>query len=173
MPTTYDSYESKVIEYALAMLINSAQFRLMVGAATPTDAKSFVVESWGGDPGRTTGKNKFIASDNAQKNAVPPYALITENNIDPQLNGISSIDYNGQVVIQLVMPRKLTGETPPESMRRARNVLGIIRDEIQAQFGTTGRLATGAAISAGPFIPEDSGADGDALLAEILINWQA
>ena len=173
MPVTADSYEAKVVEFAITMLAGSATFRALVGAATPALAKAFIIESWGGNPPNTGGRGKFTATENSQKTFAPPFALVHASEMDTELAGTTSYDYSGTVAIEIHMPRQTGSDTPPETFRRGRNTMGAIRDEIAAQFGATNCLATGSTSSAGPTLPDQTAADGNALIGDITINWQA
>ncbi|HYG69180.1 MAG TPA: hypothetical protein VD838_16030, partial [Anaeromyxobacteraceae bacterium] len=82
-------------------------------------------------------------------------------------------DYTGQVEVILRLPRTLTGENPPESTRRARNTIGGIRADIEAAFGSTGAFATGMCASEGPFLPSNTGADADAIIGILRIEFFA
>lgn len=172
MTVTYDSYLAKVVEYAITMLAGSATFRTLVAAASPTAAKSWIVESWGGDPATAGLAGKAKAVDGTAFVAVPPFAHVHSPGMDPASAGIGVFTYTGEVFIGLLQARKLTGETPAEQFRRARNIGDAIRAEIQAQFGGTGVLAQGVVTIDGPEMPDATSADGDALLVNLVISWE-
>ncbi|MES2340003.1 MAG: hypothetical protein V4537_18065 [Pseudomonadota bacterium] len=172
MTVAYTSYKASATFAALTMLSGSATFRTLVGAATPTLALAKIVEEWGGTPKLAGGEGKAIASDNSAFTATPPYAIVRVPEIQTELIGVGFYRYHGEVDILVFQARKLTGETPPESMRRATNIADAIRDEITAQFGATSCFATGSCSIIGPGLPDDAGADADALQAHLTITFE-
>lgn len=173
MPVTADSYEAQAVERGIAMLANSSTFQALVGAANATQAKAKIIESWGGNPGRTGGKGKATATDGTQFTLTAPFAVVHQSELDTELGGVASIDYAGSIGIALHLARVTSTDSPPETFRRGRNTIGAIRAELQALFGGANYLATGTARSAGPTLPEDSGADGAELIGEIILDWTA
>jgi hypothetical protein len=57
-------------------------------------------------------------------------------------------------------------------MRRATNVADAIRDDILAQFGTTGCFAEGTCEIVGPGLPDDVGADAATLHSLLTISFE-
>jgi hypothetical protein len=135
MVVTADSYEAKAVDLAITMLANSTTFQTLVGAANATAAKAKIIESWGGNPGRTGGKGKATATDGTQFTINPPFAVVHQSEIDTELGGVASIDYSGSIGIELHLARVTATDSPPETFRRGRNTLGFIRAELLALFG--------------------------------------
>jgi hypothetical protein len=157
---------------AITMLAGSATFRTLVGAATPTLALAKIVEEWGGTPKLAGGQGKAIACDNSAFTATPPYAIVRVPEIQTELIGVGFYRYHGEVGILIFQARKLTGETPPESMRRAANIADGDPRRDPAQFGATGCFATASCSIIGPGLPDDAGADADALQAHLTITFE-
>lgn len=173
MPVTPSSYEALTVAAAITMLASSTTFQTLVGAVSVATAKAKIIESWGGNPGRTGGKGKATATDGTQFVMAPPYALVHQSEMSSSIGGISSYDYSGNVAIEIHLARVSGNEAPPDTFVRGRNTMGAIRSEMQALFGATNCLATGSVDSAGPTLPEDSGADGAELIADLSIEWIA
>ncbi len=173
MPVTPDSYEAAAVAFGIAMLANSATFQALLGVGTAALAKAKIIESWGGTAGLTGGKGRATATDNTQFALAPPYAIVHQATMDPELIGIAVYEYTGTIAIELHLPRRTGSDTPPETFRRGRNTMGLIAAEIRAQFGAAGCLATGTCRSEGPSMPEQSGAEGDEQIADLFIEWTA
>ncbi len=172
MTVAYTSYKASATFAALTMLSGSTTFRTLVGAASPTLALAKIVEEWGGTPKLAGGQGKAIAADNSAFTATPPYGIVRVPEIQTELIGVGFYRYHGEVEILLFQARKLTSETPPESMRRASNIADAIRDEINAQFGATSCFATGSCSIIGPGLPDDAGADADSIQAHLTITFE-
>ncbi len=172
MTVSYTSYKASATLAAITMVAGSATFRTLVSAATPTLALAKIVEEWGGTPKLAGGREKAIASDNSAFTATPPYAIVHLPSLDVERIGIAVYRYHGSVDVVLIMPRRVSTETPPESMRRATNTADAIRDEILAQFGTTGCFAVGTCEIIGPGLADETGADSDALQALLTISFE-
>jgi hypothetical protein len=168
----YTSYKASATFAAITMVAGSATFQTLVAAASATLAKAKIVEEWGGTPKLAGGEGKAIACDNSGFTATPPYAIVRVPEIRTELVGVGFYRFYGEVEILLLQARKLTGETPPESMRRAANIADAIRAEINAQFGATSCFATGSCSIIGPGLPDDAGADADALQAHLTITFE-
>lgn len=173
MPVTYDSYLAKVVEAGITMLAASATFRTLVGAADSAAAKTRIVESWGGAPAQAGGAAKAKAVDGTSFTAAPPFGHVHSPGMQQELAGVGFYIYRGDVMIGLVQVRKLTGETPAEQFRRARNIADGVRADLTAMFGTTGCFAQGTIDIDGPELPDETGADGDALVATLILSWEA
>lgn len=172
MPVSYDSYEAKAVERVIAMLADSATFRTLVAAATAAAAKQRIVESWGGEPRDAAGDERAVACDGTAFAAVPPFAHVHCAELTPTLEGIGVYSYAGTVMIGLAMPRRAALETPGEAMRRGRNVLGAIRLELTTMLGGSTYLATATISTQGPEVPDDTGADRDAIFGTITIDFE-
>lgn len=130
---TFSSYEAQVINTGLQMLINSATFRTLVGAANPTAAQDYVILGDGGqtDDGQAqagTGAAIPVGSAHACLGAVRfpvegPYPTDTYER------------RTGDLLILIYVP-PLPGSTPAERYVRALNLLGAIRTELRAQQGS-------------------------------------
>lgn len=172
MPVTYDSYLAKVVEYAITMLAASATFRTLVAAADSAAAKTRIIESWGGAPTQAGGVAKAKAVDGTSFTTTPPFAHVHATGMDPTSAGIGVYTYRGDVLIGLVQARKLTGETPAEQFRRARNIADAVRADLMAMFGTANCFAQGTIVIDGPELPDETSADGDALVATLILSWE-
>lgn len=172
MTVSYTSYKASATLAAITMLSASSTFQTLVGAANATAAKAKIIEEWGGTPKLAGGQGKAIACDNSAFTATPPYAILRVPEIQTELIGVGFYRFRGEVELVLLQARKLTSETPPESMRRSTNIADAIRDEILAQFGSSGAFAEGTCSIIGPGLPDDAGADADALLAHLTITFE-
>lgn len=172
MTVAYTSYKASATLAAITMVAGSSTFRTLVSAATPTLALAKIVEEWGGTPKLAGGKDKAIASDNSAFTSSPPFAIVRLPSLDVERIGVAVYRYHGVVDVVLIMPRFATGETPPESLRRATNTADGIRADILAQFGTTGCFAVGTCEIVGPGLADETGADHDALQALLTITFE-
>lgn len=172
-PVTPTSYEALVVANAITMLATSATFQALVGVATAALARGRIIESWGGNPGRTGGRTQATASNGEAFTLAAPFAIVHQAEMTPELAGVASFDYSGTVTIRLHLVRQSAGETAPDTFVRGRNVMGAIRAEVEALFGSSGCLASGTVRSEGPFLPDETGAEGDDLTAELFIDWFA
>lgn len=172
MPVTATSYKALATQAGITMLAGSATFRTLVGAATATLAKAKIVEEWGGTPALAGGQAKAYASDLSAFTPAPPYAIARCIELITAREGVGIIRYRGSIGLLILQARRVSTETPPESLRRATNVADAIRDEIQAQFAAAGCFAEGVAGINGPTLPDESSADGDGIASEITIDFE-
>lgn len=172
-PVTPTSYEAKAVANGIAMLSRSATFQTLVGLATPTLALGRIIESWGGNPARTSSRAQATATNGENFTLAAPFAIVHQSEMTTELAGVASYDYTGTISIRLHLARQSGSEAAPDTFVRGRNVLGNIRAELEALFGSDGCLANGAIRSEGPFLPEETGAEGDDLTAELFIDWFA
>jgi hypothetical protein len=172
MTVAYSGYRGSALQAGITMLAACASFRTLVGAATPTLAKAKIVEEWGGTPALAGGQGKAYACDGSSFTATPPFAHLHVPPIDRELDGVGVYRYRGKCVISLIQARLLTGETPPEQLRRASNVAEAILGELAAQFGSSGCFATGTVNLDGPGLPDETGADRDAIEAVLTIDFE-
>lgn len=171
MTVAYTSYEAAVVGYAIAMLCGSATFRTLVGAADATAALGRVIEFDGGDPAEA-GDGKAIAANGVAFTIAPPYAQVASMSFptdDEQATGWTKRD--GAVSIAIVLA-PTAGHKAPERPRNALNILGAIRDEIDAQFGTTGKLARGHADLELKPLPDGAGASRGTMSGLLTIHWR-
>lgn len=167
----YTSYEAAVIGYAIAMVAGSAAFRTLVGAADAMAALGFIVEFDGGDQAEA-GEGQAIAANGVAFDMTPPYAQVASMSFptdDEQAFGWTKRE--GAVLVAIVIP-PTTGHTAPERTRNALNVLGTIRNEIEAQFGQSGKLARGRAELEIKPLPDSSGASRGTTSGIITITWR-
>lgn len=171
MSVAYTSYEAAVVGYAIAMLVGSATFRQLVGADTPTQAKAFVIEFDGGDP-REVGAAKAIASDGSTMEIRPPYAQVASTEFDADdTQAYGWVKRSGEVQIAITMPA-VAGDTPAERIRRALNIIGGIRADIEGQFGQAGTLALGSVASRLMPLPDETGALRGTTAGQLTIHWR-
>lgn len=171
MTVTYDSYEAAVVGYAIEMLAGSATFRTLVGAATPTLAKARIIEFDGGDP-YVVGQANAKAADGSTFTIAPPWAQVASTEfISDDTTALGWIRRSGQVEIAVTMPT-VAGDTPAERVRRSLNILGGIRADIEAQFGTAGKLALGYVTTTALPLPDDTGALRGTTAGKLTISWR-
>lgn len=174
MTTTSTSYEAQALDLGVAHLINSASFQALLGVTSAAAARRRVIETDGGIPADhnpADGDPQATAGDDSVFTLEPPFAIAAEATDPPEEAGTGVYTRRGKVVLTLALPRRLPGETAPQAQRRGRNVLGGIRADCEAQFGAAGRLATGTAAAEGPFLPDEIGAERDALFGIITLTW--
>ena len=171
MTVPYSSYEAAVIDYAIAMLCGAATFRTLVGAADAAAARGRVIEFDGGDPAEA-GSDKAIAADGSSFTIAPPYAQVAAMQFptDDEV-AIGWTKRTGDVLIAVVLP-PTAGHKPPERPRNALNLLGAIRDEIEAQFGQAGKLANGHVELELKPIPDGAGASRGTMSGLLTIHWR-
>lgn len=169
MTVSYTSYEAKVIEAAITMLADSTTFRTMVGAASPTEAKSKIIETDGGDPSES-GQGKATACDGTTFTVKgSSYAQVACMSFPTDSPVLGWTKRDGEVMIGLIM-LETAGDKPPERMRRAANVFGAIRDEIEAQAGGVGVLNAIPSLVIRP-LPDLTSGKRATLQATITIPW--
>lgn len=171
MTVTYDSYEAAVVGYAIDMLCGAATFRTLVGAANPTAAKARVIEFDGGDP-YIVGQAQAKAADGSTFTVAPPYAQVASTDFSSDdTTAMGWVRRNGAVEIALTFA-PVAGDTPAERVRRSLNLLGQIRAEIEAQFGTAGKLALGYVSTQLLPLPDDTGALRGTTAGKLTITWR-
>ena len=171
MSVPYSSYEAAVVGHAIAMVAGSAAFRTLVGAADATAALGFIIEYDGGDPAEA-GDRQAIAANGVPFDQAPPFAQVASMQFptdDEQAFGW--IKREGAVLVAIVIP-PTPGHTAPERTRNALNVLGTIRDELDAQFGQAGKLARGRAELELQPLPDGAGASRGTTSGIITIHWR-
>jgi hypothetical protein len=179
MTVTPSSYEAYSVKYAIDMLAASSTFQTLVGAtvgnaaAKIAAAKAFIVESYGGNTNEAGGSAKAYATDGAALTLSAPYAHVNSVRMDANYIGVGTYEYSGDIEIILVIARTVSGEKAPEIFRRARNVGGGIRSDLEALFGTAGYLARGEVEFEGPMIRDDTGAESGDVLVHLTIKWEA
>lgn len=169
------SYESKAVRNTIAQLCGCAAFQELVGVANEDDpaeaARAFVIELDGGTPGRTSGQGSAIACDGSSLLLKPPYAVVGMEQLDPELAGVASFDFDGDTFIELHLVRLVGDETPPQSLRRGKNILGLVAEQCRARFGATGCLGTGTAGTSGPFLPDESGGLAKEMIGDVNLKF--
>lgn len=161
MPVTADSYEAKAIEIAANMLAASASFRAAVGAANPTAAKAFIVETSSGNESDGAAASKATGIGTAMDGsdlviAQAPYAEIgLDPGLDVDAGAVGYPDYTVTVLIRLVMKRFVTGQRIQETARAAWNLTGAVRAELQAQVGGGTAFCDAEVSSAGLAMDQD------------------
>ena len=171
MTVTYDSYEAAVVGYSIDMLCGSATWRTIVAAATPALAKARVIEFDGGDP-YEVGQNQAKAADGSTFTVAPPYAQVATTAFDADdTTALGWVKRSGQVEIAITFA-PVAGDTPAERVRRTLNLLGQIRAEIEAQFGTAGKLALGYVTTQLMPLPDDTGALRGTTAGKLTIHWR-
>lgn len=171
MSVTYDSYEAAVVGYAIAMLCGSATFRTLVGAANPTAAQARVIEFDGGNP-YEVGQAQARAADGSTFTVAPPYAQVAATDFSSDdTTALGWVRRNGTVEIAITFP-PVANDTPAERVRRTLNLLGLIRAEIEAQFGTAGKLALGFVGTQLMPLPDDTGALRGTTAGKLTITWR-
>lgn len=144
-------YESKAIDRAIAMVAGSASWRTFVGAADAAAAKAFIVDTWSGyaDHGQAVACNGTTLDPEA------PWAMVSHGQLQTAERGVQTFDYDGSVTVTVSIPTT-AGDDAAELIQRARNLLGSMRDEIQAQFGATDCLARGTTASEPPALVNET-----------------
>lgn len=173
MTEPYTSYDAIAMSNAITMLAGSATFRTLLGAtlgASAITAKARIIESWGGNPPQAGAARSAKATDGTSFALVPPFAHIHVPSIPSDRIAVATYEYRFDVRIVVLMPRLVGSETPAETFRRGRNVLGGIRADIEDQFGDTGCFAVGSVNTEGPELPHEASADGDSLVGSIIVS---
>ena len=88
-----------------------------------------------------------------------------------RIGAAAGVRRSGQIEIAIIFPA-VAGDTPAERVRRTLNLLGQIRAEIEAQFGTAGKLALGYVTTALMPLPDDTGALRGTTAGKLSIHWR-
>ncbi len=181
MPTAASSFEALVVEYAIAMVAASATFQTLIGAtgdaaAKIAAAKALIIKGVGGLP------NETGADDETPQKAINclgdafvigpdvSYALVSSQDFTREPIAYREFRHSGKVEIVVRTPLT-TDEAPNDAYTRGANLMGAIADEIQAQFGATGKLMGHSVNTAGPSRPDETGAKSKAFDFLITIDW--
>lgn len=176
MTVAATSYEALVATYAINMLSHSANFQSLVGAGTAAAAQNYIVNTWGGTPGRTLAQDAAITAGGATiGTSTFPYALVSmKDPFTSSLEGVGFWTRRGTVDISLFQARQMTGELPQDSLNRAWNVAGLIRNDIEMLFGASSvYLASGEISMQGPFFGDESGIEAQCIITTLKLTWWA
>lgn len=171
MSVDYTSLDAAAVGEAIAALSESAAFRALVGAATPTAALARIIESDGGaDP---DGDECALAVDGTRielrvGEVQVAHAAVHQTRTASEPIAMGCLRYSGDVTIDLVMPSQ-SGDTPAEGFRRARNRTGSIRDELWQ--AARSRFCTVNVDVDGPALEPTTGARGDCYGATLTLHW--
>lgn len=131
MPVTSDVRETKMAEALVNCLAACAAWRTQVGAADATAAKAFIVEQFGGRRG-----DGFVAVDGTTLDTAGSWAMVKVGAFRSERRAHDSYGWSCDAEIILNVP-VVTADTAPEQLRRARNLQGAVRGQMQAQWGST------------------------------------
>ena len=124
------SYEALVSAAAVNMLAASTTVQTLAGVGTAAAARAFIVEDDGGQI--TQGKS----CDGAPLNPVVSYFVVRAGPLRRVDRALNTYGAGGDVGILGVLTR-IGNESDSDALRRARNLQGNIRAELEALFGTT------------------------------------
>jgi hypothetical protein len=175
MTEAYTSYEAKVVGNGVSMLAGCAAFRTLVGAADATAAKSFILESWGGDHvvNANGDGNTATACDGSTVDLSAAFGSVHCERVPAELIGVGVESRSGEVQILVELPEPPEGETPGETLRRARNLGGTIRDQLRNQLGGADAFAVASIDFDGATIadnPSEAGSSWGARSIEIVLT---
>ena len=175
MTEAYTSYEAKVVGNGVAMLAGCAAFRTLVGAADATGAKGFILESWGGDHviNANGDGNTATACDGSTVDLSAAFGSVHCERVPAELIGVGVYSRSGEVQILIELPEPPPGETPGETMRRARNLGGALRHQMEAQLGGADAFAVASIDFDGATIadnPSEAGSSWGARSIEIVLT---
>ncbi len=171
MSLAYSGYESAVVGVAIDMLAASGSWRAAVGATTSTAAKARIVEGDGGAAGDVP-RGSMINCLGDLVAIAGVRAMVTSSGIESDdSQAIGHVAHRGSVEILIVVP-PTPGDAPPERMRRARNLCGLIRDEMQAAVGGPGAFAHAHIDLSAAEIIDDAPAVRDVVATTITIHWR-
>jgi hypothetical protein len=164
------SYESKALEFAMAMFAASTTWAAICDESAPALSKVVLID--GGDKA-VTGEEYFRnqAGDTILED--PPFATISmQGPIKETELGVGVYQRTGTVAIGLTImaPREYH---PAQASVWATNIIGNIKKEIKDQQGTSGKLAKVEVNSEPMTILEGTGANAGAFQTIITINWRA
>lgn len=164
MPVTADSYEARHSEaLASVMLPGSATFRTLVSAADTAAALAFIVED---DSGR-----ELKAIDGSALDLTKAFGVVRFGEMNTEVRALYTYGYSGTAEILLCIP-VVTTDTPAEQFRRARNIQGLVRAELQALFGTAGALVAGTFTSERIELADETSANRLRLIAPLSLSWR-
>ena len=171
--TTPTSYEASTIDLAIEMLAQSATFRTLVGAASAALARGYIVNGWGGDPVTAGGKGKTTMADGSVITRPNKYAIVAPapDTFRRVQIGLREWSHSGQIRI-VVQDELLPSESAEAVTVRGRNTMGEIATELEAQFGTAGRLLGGDLSPSGPSLPDMTGSKRGTYDFMITIDWR-
>lgn len=177
---TATSYEALVYDRAISTLANSATFRALVGAATPTLARGRIIEYDGGRQAKAAGTRdapQAVASDGSTFDLVLAHAVVRCGAFPTTDPAVAYQARTGQVEILVVIPDDTVDAdnlVPPWRYRRFLNLAGAIRAEIAAQTGSSTGLALAAvSLEPEPLADDTGGLLAKAAIARILIDWRS
>jgi hypothetical protein len=173
---TATSAEALYLAAAVNLLANSAAFRTAVGAASAAVAPGWIVESWGGhqrDP-LLDSPDHAIAADGETRLDFPcAHGHVHIEGLGSEETAYRCSLRSGTYLLTIYMPT-VTGDSPPDAMRRAWNAAGAICDEVRALIGTVGYPAYA---QAGPtaeiLLPEPDSFWKNYLIAQLTLNWSS
>lgn len=163
MPVTADSYDARVSAAVVTMLAASATFQALVAAANAAAARPFIIED---DSGR-----ELKGVDGAAIDLTKAFAVVRLGPVQSELRAANTWGRSGDGEILLFVP-VVTGDTPAEQFRRARNAQGLIRADIEAQFGTAGALTAGTFVSERIELGDETTANRLRLIAPLTLSWR-
>lgn len=163
MHVTADSYDARVSAAAVTMLAASATFRTLVAAADAAAAQAFIIED---DSGR-----ELRAVNNAAIDLTKAFAVVRLGPVQSELRAVNTWGRSGDGEILLFIP-VVTADTPAEQFRRARNAQGLIRADIEAQFGTAGALTAGTFTTERIELGDETTANRLRLIAPLTFSWR-
>lgn len=135
-PLASTSYASLVSQAVCLMLSSSANFQAWTGTNSSATALSWIVEDDGG-------VGQCYATNNAELDpAAGNWAAVRMGEPKRVQRAFLTWGWGGDGEIQLV-EHITAGDKPPEVIRRARNNAGLIGQDMQALFGSTGALVAG------------------------------
>jgi hypothetical protein len=123
LPITATSYESQVSAALVSMLATAASFTAGGGS------RALIAEDDGGhirDPKNADGNSLVMSGI---------WAVVRVNKCRSFLRALNTYGHDGDAQILIVIPRNVS-ESVTDGMRRARNIGGGIRDDMNAMWGT-------------------------------------
>lgn len=169
MPVAPISYEAQVSAALVAMIAASASWQAACGVATATLARACIIED---DAGL---RRASLNVDGTALDTARIWAAVRVGTAKTTLRAWQTYGRSGEAQILIVAP-KIPGDTPADAERRARNLAGAIRDDINAQWGQvvggTPTPAAGDCDVAAPVLADDTGPLAGSILIHLDISWR-
>lgn len=154
MTVTSTSYDAKVSAAVCDML-----------DACATWGTGSIVEDWGGL------EAPFKDRAGASVDTSATWAIVKLGPIESEQVAADTIIRRGTATIYISQPI-VAGDTSAETLRRARNLLGSLCDELRAQLGASGKLMYADFNSQTPLLTSETGAAASNVEMAIEIAWR-
>lgn len=159
------SFLSAEREVAINSLANCAEFQRFVGAASAHAAKDFIV-------GQDADRGVFRSANDAQIDLALPFAIMCRVDSDHnRLSSSSEMTHSGEVGLVLI---GATFDTTNQSaLTDIENSMGLIAEQMMAQYKTPGSLACSGYTARSPYVGESNSPFRNRPIMAATIRWES